>query len=62
MVGKHHKLEDQLQKFTGQAGGHARDDRVDAMVWPIYLYMRKSKDALAEPDEDEANEPAESIR
>ncbi|NNC17658.1 DNA-packaging protein [Corallococcus exiguus] len=39
MVGKHEKLEAQLAKFTGQEGGHARDDRADAFAWPIYLYV-----------------------
>lgn len=39
MVGKHHKLEDQLAKFTGQEGGHGRDDRADAFAWPIFLYV-----------------------
>ncbi|WNG49193.1 DNA-packaging protein [Archangium minus] len=39
MVGKHHKLEDQLSKFTGQEGGHGRDDRADAFAWPIYMYV-----------------------
>lgn len=37
MVGKHHELESELAKFTGQAGG--KDNRVDAFVWPIYLYV-----------------------
>ncbi|MBZ4371474.1 terminase large subunit domain-containing protein [Corallococcus sp. AS-1-6] len=39
MVGKHDKLEAQLAKFTGQEGGHARDDRADAFAWPIYKYV-----------------------
>ncbi|MBJ6762798.1 DNA-packaging protein [Myxococcaceae bacterium JPH2] len=39
MVGRHKDLEEQLSRFTGQAGGHARDDRVDAMVWPIYKHV-----------------------
>ncbi|RYZ40078.1 MAG: large terminase [Myxococcaceae bacterium] len=39
MVGKLEKLEAQLAKFTGQEGGHARDDRADAFAWPIYLYV-----------------------
>ncbi|GMT96862.1 hypothetical protein KH5H1_09810 [Corallococcus caeni] len=39
MVGKHDKLEAQLAKFTGQEGGHARDDRADAFAWPTYLYV-----------------------
>lgn len=39
MVGKHHKLEKQLSEFTGQEGGHGRDDRADAFAWPIYLYV-----------------------
>ena len=39
MVGKHHKLEEQLGKFTGQDGGHGRDDRADAFAWPIFLYV-----------------------
>ncbi|MFY1829126.1 terminase large subunit domain-containing protein [Myxococcus fulvus] len=43
MVGKHPKLEEQLAKFTGQEGGHARDDRVDAMCWPIYLWVAQRR-------------------
>lgn len=39
MVGKHHKLEEQLSKFTGQDGGHGRDDRADAFAWPLFLYV-----------------------
>lgn len=39
MVGKHDKLEEQLAKFDGREGGHARDDRADAFAWPIYLYV-----------------------
>jgi phage terminase large subunit-like protein len=39
MVGRHHALEKQLAAFTGQEGGHARDDRADAFAWPIYLYV-----------------------
>jgi phage terminase large subunit-like protein len=39
MVGKHHKLEEQLSKFTGQDGGHGRDDRADAFAWIVYLYV-----------------------
>ncbi|CAM4205567.1 hypothetical protein COSO111634_35010 [Corallococcus soli] len=34
-------------------GGHARDDRVDAMVWPIYKHvvkMRRNVGAAAEPE------------
>jgi phage terminase large subunit-like protein len=37
MVGKHHKLEEQLKKFTGEEGGHGRDDRADAFAWPIFM-------------------------
>ncbi|RKH08728.1 large terminase [Corallococcus sp. CA047B] len=43
MVGKLDKLEEQLSKFTGAPGGHARDDRVDAMVWPIYKHVVKMR-------------------
>lgn len=39
MVGKHHRLEEQLSKFTGQDGGHGRDDRADAFAWPIFVYV-----------------------
>jgi phage terminase large subunit-like protein len=39
MVGKHHRLEEQLKKFTGAEGGHGRDDRADAFAWPIFLYV-----------------------
>jgi phage terminase large subunit-like protein len=39
MVGKHHRLEEQLAKFTGQEGGHGRDDRADAFAWPLFLYV-----------------------
>jgi len=62
MVGKHHALEKQLGSFTGQAGGHARDDRADAFAWPIYKYVcRKARNrgalgkaaASAEDEEDE---------
>lgn len=51
MVGRHWKLENQLSKFTGQAGGHARDDRCDAMIWPIWKYIarrKKNRGVLAE--------------
>ncbi|NTX59553.1 DNA-packaging protein [Myxococcus sp. CA051A] len=48
MVGKHPKLEEQLAKFTGQEGGHARDDRVDALCWPIFKWVvQKRKNAGA---------------
>lgn len=39
MVGVHHKLEKQLSKFTGQDGGHGRDDRADAFAWIVFLYV-----------------------
>jgi phage terminase large subunit-like protein len=62
MVGKHHELEGQLERFTGADGGHQRDDRVDAMVWPIWRYVvrrNKNKGALAEVEaEDEQAEAA----
>lgn len=32
-------LEKQLGGFTGAAGGHARDDRVDALCLPLWLYQ-----------------------
>lgn len=54
MVGKHHKLEEQLAKFTGQDGGHGRDDRADAFAWPIYLYVcpkRQNAGAAGRPSE-----------
>ncbi|HEX5750014.1 MAG TPA: terminase family protein [Archangium sp.] len=65
MVGKHHELEKQLAKFTGQEGGHARDDRADAFAWPIFKYVcpkRENKGALkkvaeaGQQQEDEDNE------
>ncbi|QDE90139.1 large terminase [Myxococcus xanthus] len=43
MVGKHKQLEEQLAKFTGQEGGHARDDRVDALCWPVFKYTVKRR-------------------
>ncbi|RJS19570.1 large terminase [Corallococcus sp. H22C18031201] len=43
MVGRHKELEEQLAKFTGAAGGHARDDRVDAMVWPIFKHVVRTR-------------------
>ncbi|NOJ83450.1 terminase large subunit domain-containing protein [Myxococcus xanthus] len=43
MVGRHKQLEEQLAKFTGQEGGHARDDRVDALCWPIFKYVVKRR-------------------
>lgn len=61
MVGKHHQLEAQLNKFTGGAGGHARDDRVDAMVWPIsqYAVVRRGGDAgTGKPSADGQSRPA----
>lgn len=51
MVGKHPKLEEQLAKFTGTEGGHARDDRADAFAWPIFKYVvrrRKNHGAAAQ--------------
>ncbi|WNG57396.1 DNA-packaging protein [Archangium gephyra] len=59
MVGKLHALEEQLGKFTGQEGGHARDDRADAFCWPIYLYVvRRRKNAgAAGGDEEDEQEP-----
>lgn len=64
MVGRHHKLEEQLSKFTGQEGGHGRDDRADAFAWPIYKYVvrqRKNAGALGtkEPEEDAEAEEAD---
>ena len=62
MVGKHHKLEEQLSKFTGQEGGHGRDDRADAFAWPIYRYVcpkRQNAGVAGRPvqaDEDEGDE------
>lgn len=66
MVGKHHELEKQLGKFTGQEGGHGRDDRADAFAWPIFKYVcRKAKakgavakvrDAMAEGEADTEDE------
>jgi phage terminase large subunit-like protein len=47
MVGRPHQLEAQLSKFTGANGGHARDDRVDAMVWPISQYAVVQRTAAA---------------
>ncbi|WP_241758941.1 hypothetical protein [Pyxidicoccus parkwayensis] len=41
MVGKHDKLEKHLAKFTGEEGGHGRDDRADAFAWPIFKYVVK---------------------
>jgi phage terminase large subunit-like protein len=61
MVGRHHKLEDQLSNFTGQEGGHGRDDRADAFAWPIFLYVVPRREmrgaagaegAAAEEEED----------
>ena len=68
MVGKLHALEEQLGKFTGVGGGHARDDRADAFAWPIYLYVvrRRKNDGAAggedeeqEEGQDAASEPEE---
>lgn len=59
MVGKHHHLEDQLSKFTGKEGGHARDDRADAFAWPIFLYVapkRQNHGAAGRADEEEDEE------
>ncbi len=61
MVGKHHRLEEQLGKFTGQEGGHGRDDRADAFAWPIFLYVcpkRQNAGAAGRPPgaEDEEEE------
>jgi hypothetical protein len=56
MVGKHHELEEQLGGFTGNPGGHQRDDRVDAMVWPLWKYVvrrQKNKGALGDADTQE---------
>jgi phage terminase large subunit-like protein len=56
MVGKHDKLEEALTSFTGEAGGHARDDRVDACVWPVFRYgvvQRRNLNDPIEADEDE---------
>ncbi|NBD09262.1 terminase large subunit domain-containing protein [Corallococcus silvisoli] len=60
MVGRHDKLEEQLGKFTGAPGGHARDDRVDAMVWPIYKHvvkMRRNIGAAAEATSETETNP-----
>ncbi|GHG79701.1 terminase family protein [Comamonas sp. JC664] len=69
MVGKHDKLEKQLARFTGQEGGHGRDDRADAFAWPIFKYVvpkRKNAGAVeraaaaterATPADDEDVEP-----
>ncbi len=60
MVGKHHRLEEQLGKFTGAEGGHGRDDRADAFAWPIFLYVVPKRQnhgaagrAAEEEEEDE---------
>ncbi|PTL79098.1 terminase large subunit domain-containing protein [Vitiosangium sp. GDMCC 1.1324] len=63
MVGKHHDLEAELSKFTGKAGG--KDNRVDAMVWPLYLYLvktwrgRGTEEHAETPDDDEAEQGEE---
>lgn len=62
MVGKHHALEDQLSKFTGQDGGHGRDDRADAFAWPLYLWvtpLRKNSGVLGRDEDGEAEESPE---
>ncbi|WP_224364215.1 terminase large subunit domain-containing protein [Hyalangium versicolor] len=59
MVGRHRALEEQLARFTGQPGGHARDDRADAFAWPIYLYVvpkRQNRGAVARVEELEEDE------
>lgn len=66
MVGKHEKLEEQLASFTGQEGGHARDDRADAFCWPIFKYVVKKRknegaaersEAATEADEEPEDDP-----
>lgn len=55
MVGKHDKLEGMLATFTGQDGGHSRDDRVDAFCWPIFKFcvvQRRDVNSPAKPDPD----------
>lgn len=62
MVGKHHKLEEQLRTFTGAEGGHGRDDRADAFAWPIFLYVvpkRQNFGAAGEKRGAEDSEDAE---
>ncbi|EPX62538.1 putative large terminase [Cystobacter fuscus DSM 2262] len=62
MVGKHHRLEEQLAKFTGQDGGHGRDDRADAFAWPIYLYVcpkRQNAGVAGRPAEAQEDEDDE---
>ncbi len=65
MVGRHQRLEDQLSRFTGQEGGHARDDRADAFAWPIFLYVAPRREmrgaagvdgSMEEAEEDESEE------
>jgi phage terminase large subunit-like protein len=62
MMGKHHRLEEQLAKFTGAEGGHGRDDRADAFAWPIYLYvvpkrqMRGAAGTAGPPQEQDEEE------
>nr|WP_239578552.1 terminase family protein [Archangium primigenium] len=62
MVGKHHKLEEQLGKFTGQDGGHGRDDRADAFAWPVFLYVcpkRQNAGVAGRPAQAEEDTDAE---
>lgn len=42
LVGHFQALEQQLSSFTGAEGGHARDDRADAFVWPLYKFVCRS--------------------
>lgn len=53
MVGKHDKLEEALTSFTGAAGGHSRDDRVDACVWPIFKFCVVQRRDVNSPDDEE---------
>lgn len=62
MVGKHYHLEKQLGSFTGQEGGHARDDRADAFAWPIFRYVcRKARNrgVLGKPPAEAEGEEAD---
>jgi len=61
LVGVHAQLEKQLMKFSGGVGTHGSDDLLDALSWPLKLYLVPvNRGALAEPTAAEESSDASS--
>ena len=53
--GKHERMKKQLAKFTGQEGGHERDDRADAFARSIFKYLVRKLQNAGAAERAEAN-------